>query len=125
MADLRALRDRLLALAEHQIESLEDATPKRQIAAATVAGIAIQRALEVERHLSTLGALPEDLPDDDDAARRLVRRALWLRTRAGSAAATRDLATKLGVQNARSQGVEVTFSDDVASLVGDDAADSD
>lgn len=123
MRDLAALRDRLYDLATSELDAIqgdEDVTPKRRVAHATVAGIAASRLLDLAKHLDAIDGLPEDLPRDDDEARHTVLQAMWRRARLGSAAATRDLATKLGVQNARSQGVEVSFADSVTTLLGDE-----
>lgn len=112
----------MVEFAHVQLDRLEDMDPhqsKAFVACATACGIAAQRAIDLAKHADTVTELPTDMPEDDDEKRQLVLKALWLRARAGSASATRDLATKLGIETAKSQGIEVVFSDEVASLCGD------
>ena len=121
--ELRTLWDGIVDLAHDQMRELKrlpaDLTPNRKVAAARTLGIAVQQLLSMAQHLSDTD-LPEDIADlSDDEQRELVKRLLWRHARAGKANSARDLATKLGIKDARSQGLEVVLGESVRELLGD------
>lgn len=130
--DLERLRRKYVDLADRYVDALLRATTVKgrdlpwqaRVSLSTCAGIAMSKVLETTRYIEATADLPVDLPEDDEEARRLVKAALWKRTRTGSASAARELAAKLGLKNLKSQGIKVDFSRDVAKLMdGEDTAD--
>jgi hypothetical protein len=82
-----------------------------------VAGIAAQRAIEITHYLGDDSGLPSQMPDDDDSRRVHVLQALWRQTRRGSPSAAKDLAQRLGIRDARSQGTEIGLAPDLEALL--------
>jgi predicted DNA-binding protein (UPF0251 family) len=97
------LRRELLevALESLRLVRMEQAQGGAARDAMVACGIATQRFLEIHRSLASVDGLPDDLPEDDDDARRAIRRGWWQSaTRGGSATAMRQLADAFGVGTA-------------------------
>jgi hypothetical protein len=118
---LRAIRDGWLDLAAGRLARLVDPGGRVSTQDAVQAGIASQRAVEIQRHLDAHAArapLPLDLPDGDEERRRVVLQAWWSAARAGSPTASRYLAQALGVRDARQQTIELVWGDQLPQLPG-------
>jgi len=109
MGRLQALRDAWLTIAEQRTERLADPDQPISTNDAITGGIATQRALELHERVSKLGGTPEDLPADDDDARRAVMTIWYRHARTGSQAAAVKLAQALGVRSATRQPIVITF----------------
>lgn len=73
------------------------------------AGIATDKAINAKKSLD-LASLPDDLPEDDAAARRLIKKAWWIQaTKGGSATAMKALAKAYGIKHAANQPVEIKY----------------
>ncbi len=108
---LRHLQERWLGIVDSAQDRIEEllAANKQANAAAYVAGVGTKNLLECAKYLTAMEGLPAELPEDDEEARKYIKRAMWLRTRAGSANATKALAEAMGIKSARAQGVKMSF----------------
>lgn len=109
---LESIRNQWLLVAERSQEvALEKAaTGKAANQCVIQAGIATQRAMEISRWIELGDGIPDELPADDDEARREIRRAWWrAATLGGSAAAMTKLAASYGIKAQRGQAIKVEF----------------
>ena len=109
---LETIRDAWLAIADAcQTTVLEKAVggaPAYQLS--LQAGIATQRAMEIASWIELADGVPDELPADDDAARKAIKDAWWrAATLGGSAAAMTKLAASYGIKTQRGQPVKVSF----------------
>lgn len=111
-ARLEAIRDGWLTVAEGGLEKLKTAasTGKAKPPLSIQTGIASQRAAELVRLLDDPShGLPEDLPDDDEQARQVVRRLAYRVAKKSGQAAVWKLAQSIGLVSAQQQPVEIGF----------------
>ncbi len=108
---LAAIRDGWLSIAERTQEKLLKLARagKANTPLNIQAGVASQRAAELVNLLDEGFGLPEQLPENDEDARRLVMQLWWQTARHGSSNATRQLAHALGVRSAAQQPVDIGF----------------
>jgi hypothetical protein len=117
VARLRAIRNGWLDLAEAgQAELRRRAADGETSNMHTyAAGISTVNALKAQQYLDRGYGLPEELPEDDEEARRLVLQVWYRHAKNGSQAATVKLAAALGVRNHRSQPISISFEGDEAT----------
>lgn len=124
-ARLEAIRDGWLTVAEGGLTKLKAAarTGQAKPPLSIQTGIASQRAAELVRLLDDPShGLPEDLPDDDEQARQVVRRLAYRVAKKSGQAAVWKLAQSLGLVSAQQQPVEIAFERPVVDDAASDAA---
>lgn len=108
-ARLEAIRDAWLTVAEDGLQKLRSEPGTAHPPLSIQTGIASQRATELVRLLDEGHGLPEELPDDDEEARRIVRRLCYRVARTGGQAAAWKMAAAVGLGSAQRQPVEIGF----------------
>lgn len=124
-ARLEAIRDGWLTVAEGGLEKLKTAarTGQAKPPLSIQTGIASQRAAELVRLLDDPAhGLPEDLPEDDEDARQVVRRLAYRVAKKSGQAAVWKLAQSIGLVSAQQQPVEIGFERPIADEATDAAA---